>query len=112
MTDTNEAFIIIKPEGCETEKYQNILIEVRKTFTIKSAWGRMPDKQAIEELKITNKKCVCMILGAIEGQSLQKIEQLAKGLPIVYAKTIKEVAEQIAVWRPKFISEPKQEGEV
>ena len=109
MTDTNEAFVIIKPEGCIAEEYQKIIAQIRETFIIKSAWGRMPDKKAIKELDITNEKCICMILEAKEGQSLEKIKKVVEELPVAYAETIKEVAEQIAIWKPQFISNPKGE---
>jgi len=111
MTDTNEAFLIIRPEGCATEEYQKILLKIRDTFDIKSAWGRMPDTKSMEKFKLENKKCICMILSAKEGQSLEKIKEVAKELPVIYATTVKEVSEQIALWRPKFISNPNTEGE-
>lgn len=131
--DTNEAFIVFKPESYKDPKvYREILKRIKAKFKIKAMWPKVPNLEILKTFSLPNeyekKKFLCAILQSTnKSPTLELVKEVVgrntnpkkcmlgsirrdlggEEALVLYSNTVEEVAEHIAVWRPIFLKVTK-----
>lgn len=134
MADTNEAFVIFKPESYKKDRklYKEVLRRLRIKFDIKAMWPKKATAEQLQTFQLdksyNNQRFFCAIVKSKTNvRSLDLIKEVIGrvadpkkcmlgsirrdlGDLLLYSENVKDVADHISIWRPIFLKPKSKDG--